>query len=312
MDILWQIFKTTRPRQWLKNLALFAPITFSGLLFSDNFFWIVTEAAVVFTILAASIYIFNDLSDLKADRLHPFKKKRPIASGALPIPIAVCAMMTGFTVSLYWAVKINIFFFFACLTYFLIQMAYTFWLKKIAIVDVITIASGYILRVYAGGLAIGAHMDVWFLLTVVSASLFLAVGKRRSELTLLKASGETGQIRVTLKRYTESLLDIYTSMFATATWLTYALFSFNHPPIIPKVELLTFMADLPRTLISAKLMMITTPLVIYGVMRYLQLIYEKNEGESPERIILSDKPIIITVATWVILVVGLLYYVGAN
>ena len=249
---------------------------------------------------------------LPADRLHPFKKKRPIASGKLPISVAVSALAVGLVTSLYYATMINMFFFWACVTYLVIQILYTVWLKKITIIDVITIASGYILRVYAGGLAIGAHMDVWFLLTVVSASLFLAVGKRRSELTLLKASAGAGQVRATLKHYTESLLDIYTSMFATATWLTYALFSFNHPPIIPTGKVLTFMADLPRTLISAKLMMITTPFVIYGVMRYLQLIYEKNEGESPERIIFSDKPIILTAAIWGGLVVGLLYYVGAN
>ena len=311
MDILWAILKTIRPRQWLKNIALFAPITFSGLLFNDDLFLIVAQAVVVFTILASSVYIFNDLLDYQADRLHPFKKKRPIASGELPVPMAILTMITGLTVGLYWATKINVFFFWACLTYIVIQAAYTLWLKRIPIIDVITIASGYILRVYAGGLAVGAHMDVWFLLTVVSASLFLAVGKRRSELTLLKASA-SGQVRATLKHYTKSLLDIYTAMFSTATWLTYALFSFNHPSIIPKGRVLTLMADLPLTLVSAKLMMITTPFVIYGVMRYLLLIYERNEGESPERIILSDKPIMITAMIWGALVIGLIYYIGAN
>lgn len=312
MDIFWQLLKTIRPRQWLKNIALFAPITFSGLLFSDGYFWTVVEATVIFIILSSGVYIFNDLIDLRADRLHPFKKKRPIASGKLPIPIAVFAMIAGLTGALYWATSINMFFFWAGVTYLVVQLAYTLWLKRIAIIDVITIASGYILRVYAGGLAIGVHMDVWFLLTVISASLFLAVGKRRGELTLLKASGETGQIRATLKHYTESLLDIYTGMFAAATWLTYALFSFNHPPIIPRGRVLTLMAELPLTLISSKLIMITTPFVIYGVMRYLQLIYEKNEGESPERVILSDVPLIATGLIWGTLVVGLIYYVGAN
>jgi 4-hydroxybenzoate polyprenyltransferase len=311
MDILWQLFKTTRPRQWLKNVALLAPITFSGLLFNDGFFGIVLSAIGVFTILTSSVYIFNDLLDYKSDRLHPFKKKRPIASGKLPIPMAVVTAVTFLIVSLYLATKINIFFFWSCLTYLLIQISYTLWLKRVPIVDIITVGSGYVLRVYAGGLAIGAHMDVWFLLTVVSASLFLAAGKRRSELTLLANLG-VGQVRATLKHYTGPLLDVYMAMFATATWLTYALFSFNHPPIIPRGRVLTLMADLPLTLISAKLMMITTPFVIYGVMRYLQLVYEKNEGESPERVILSDKPIIVTGLIWGVLVVGLLYYVGAN
>lgn len=309
MDILWQLLKTVRPRQWLKNLALLAPITFSGLLFNNGLFLTVVEGIGVFILMTSGVYIFNDLKDVKADRQHPYKKKRPIASGKLPIPIAMAAMVLFEVVALVWAFGIDIYFFWACLAYLILQALYSLYLKKIAILDIITIALGYILRVYAGGLAIGAHMDVWFLLTVISASLFLAVGKRRGELTLLKGSGEI-TTRAVLRHYTETLLDIYTAMFATATWLTYALFSFNHPPIVSRTGFLSFMAALPRTLISEKLMMVTTPLVIYGVMRYLQLIYEKNEGESPERVILSDKPIIIAASIWGFLVIGLLYYVG--
>lgn len=311
MDLLWNLFKTVRPRQWLKNIALFAPLVFSGLLFTDGLFLITLKAIVIFTILTSGVYIFNDIIDVKADRLHPFKKRRPIASGKVPIPIALFAGLTMATIALYFSVTINYFFFWACLIYVLVQVGYTLKFKKIPIVDVLTIASGYILRVYAGGLAIGAHMDVWFLLTVISASLFLAVGKRRSELTLLKATGDTGQIRSTLKHYTEALLDVYMGMFSTATWVTYALFSFNHPPIIPRGRVLTLMADLPRTLISEKLMMITTPFVIYGVMRYLQLVFEKNEGESPERVILSDKPLMTVGLVWGALVIFLLYYIGS-
>lgn len=311
MAILWGLLKTTRPRQWIKNLSLFAPIVFSGLLFNDGYFLTVLEASVVFTILSAAVYLLNDLIDVPSDRLHPFKKKRPIASGELPVAIAVFAMITLFVVALAWSLQITYFFFLTALTYLIMQICYTLFLKRVTIVDVLTIASGYILRVYAGGFAINAHMDVWFLLTVVSASLFLAVGKRRCEMTLMKAQGGGGIVRATLKHYTESLLDIYTAMFATATWVTYALFTFNHPRIIPKGLVLTFMADLPRTLISEKLLMITTPLVIYGVMRYLQLIYEKNEGESPERILLTDKALLTAMGMWGLLTVGLLYYVGA-
>ena len=128
-------------------------------------------------------------------------------------------------------------------------------------------------------------------------------------MTLLKATGEMAKVRVSLKHYTEQLLDVYTAMFANATWLTYALFSFNQPRIVPQGKALTLMSVLPRTLMSEKLMMITTPFVIYGVMRYLQLVYERNEGESPERIVLSDKPLITTIVIWGLLVIGLLYYV---
>jgi 4-hydroxybenzoate polyprenyltransferase len=309
MAIFWSLVKTIRPRQWLKNLALFSSLIFSGLLFQKGAFGLVLQAALVFTVLSSTTYIFNDLLDVKADQQHPYKKFRPIASGDLPIGVAVFALLFGMVLGLVWAYTINYFLFLSCLIYLIIQVMYTTYLKKIPIVDVIVIAFGYLIRVYAGSFVISAHMDVWFLMTVISVSLFLAVGKRRSEMTLMLAS-TVKETRETLKRYTESLLDIYTSMFATATWITYALFTFNHPRIVPDGKALTIISILPKTLVSEKWLMVTIPFVVYGVMRYLQLIYEKNEGESPEKIILSDKPLIGTVATWILLVIGVLYYLG--
>jgi 4-hydroxybenzoate polyprenyltransferase len=310
MAVLIALLSTVRPRQWLKNLALYAALIFTGLLFQNGDFVIVTQAFVVFTILSSATYIFNDLFDIKADRLHPFKKKRPLASGELPIPVAIFALISGVIIGLAWAYSLNYFFYISCLVYLGVQVLYTGFLKKVAIMDVIVIALGYLIRVYAGAFVISAHMDVWFLLTVISASLFLAVGKRRGEMTLLMSRGSEVATREALKRYTEKLLDIYTGMFATATWITYALFTFNHPKIVPDGKALKIISLLPTTLLSEKWMMITIPFVVYGIMRYLQLIYEKNEGESPERVLLSDKPLIITVLTWGVMVIGLLYYVG--
>ncbi len=309
MAVLLALLKTVRPRQWLKNFALFAALVFSGLLFQEGAFGRVTQAFFVFTILSSTTYIFNDLMDAQSDRQHPYKKFRPIASGKLPVPVALFALIIGVFVGISWAYSLNYYLFLSALTYLGLQILYTGYLKKIPIVDVIVIALGYLIRVYAGAFTIGAHMDVWFLMTVIAASLFLAVGKRRGEMTLLlgKYGAET---RVTLKRYTEQLLDIYTAMFATATWITYALFTFNQPRIVPDGKALKIISILPRTLVSEKWMMITIPFVVYGIMRYLQLIYEKNEGESPERILLSDKPLIITVVAWAIMVIGVLYYVG--
>jgi hypothetical protein len=154
------------------------------------------------------------------------------------------------------------------------------------------------------------HMDVWFLLTVVSASLFLAVGKRRSEMTLLAGIGQNmGKSRVTLMHYTPALLDAYTTMFANTTWLTYALFSFLQPAFKAQGKVLSLFALLPRTLIYEKWLMMTVPLVIYGVMRYMQLIYEKNEGESPHKVLMSDGPLIVTVGLWGVMVVMILYFI---
>ncbi len=310
MAILLALFKTVRPRQWLKNAALYAPLVFTGLLFQEGAFGLVTQAALVFVILSSTTYIFNDLIDVKADRLHPFKKNRPIASGALPVPFAVYALISGVIGGLAWAYSLNHYFFISCLVYLGVQVLYSGYLKKVAIMDVIVIAFGYLIRVYAGAFVVSAHMDVWFLLTVISVSLFLAVGKRRGEMTMLMSQGSGTTTREALKRYTEKLLDIYTAMFATSTWITYALFTFNHPKIVPDGRALTLISLLPRTLLSEKWMMMTIPFVVYGIMRYLQLIYEKNEGESPERILLSDKPLIITVLLWGLALIGVIYYVG--
>ncbi len=310
MAVLIALFKTVRPRQWLKNFALYGALIFTGLLYQKGAFGLVTQAFFVFTILSSATYIFNDLLDIKTDRLHPFKKNRPIASGALPIPVALFALVVGVFVGLSWAYTLNLYFFISCLVYLFIQVLYTGYLKKVAIVDVIVIALGYLIRVYAGAFVISAHMDVWFLLTIISASLFLAVGKRRGEMTMMMAQGNGASTREALKSYTEKLLDIYTAMFATATWITYSLFTFNHPKIVPDGRALSLISILPKTLISEKWMMLTIPLVVYGIMRYLQLIYEKNEGESPERVLLSDKPLILTGGLLVVTTIGVLYYIG--
>jgi len=307
MAILWAIIRTARPAQWLKNLALFAPLVFTGKLFAPEAFDLVFQSALVFIVLSSTTYFFNDLLDIEADRHHPIKKNRPIASGALPVPLALLILVASVIAGLTWSYLLSYYLFLCALAYLIVQVFYSTTLKKIAIIDVIVIAIGYLLRVYAGAFVIQAHMDVWFLLTVISVSLFLAVGKRRGEMTLLQGREGT---RATLKRYTESLLDIYMGMFSTATWITYALFTFNHPRIIPDGRALILLSILPRTLASEKWMMATIPLVVYGVMRYLQLIYEKNEGESPEKILLSDKPLIITVVLWMIAVVGIIYYIA--
>jgi hypothetical protein len=151
-------------------------------------------------------------------------------------------------------------------------------------------------------------MSVWFLLTVISASLFLAVGKRQSERTLLEGAGiKLSGTRTTLTHYSQRLLDIYTGMFANTTWLTYALFAFQHQFIYTRGPIPTLFSLLPRTLITQKWLMLTVPIVIYGVMRYLQLVYEQNRGESPERVLLSDRPLLYTFTLWVLMVIAIIY-----
>ena len=222
---------------------------------------------------------------------HPFKKKRPIASGELPIPIAAFFAIAGIATVFYLSLSLPLFFRLLLLAYLFLQVVYATQIKKVAIFDVISIALGFLIRIYAGAVIVDLHMSVWFLLTVVSASLFLAVGKRQSERTLLKDK-QVDFARRTLKNYSQRLLDQYTGMFANATWLTYALFSFQHEtgmvePLSERFPELYL--SLPRTLHSQKLLMLSLPFVIFGVMRYLQLVYEENKGESPERVLLNDK-----------------------
>lgn len=301
------LFRAARPRQSLKNLSLLTGLIFSGWLFVPEKLLTSLAAIVIFSLLTGSIYIFNDLVDLASDRQHPFKKKRPLASGKLSLPLAVYFSLSGLIVSLALGWSLSFFLFSGMVAYLILQLIYTGWLKKVPILDVITIAFGFIIRVYTGGAVIGAHINVWLLLCIISFALFLAIGKRRSELTLLQ--GHTGSRQV-LGRYPEKLLDVYTAMFANTTWLTYALFTFMFPSFSFSGQVLTLLSILPHTFRSEKWLMLTIPLVIYGVMRYLHLIYEKNQGESPAEILTADRPMIITVGLWGLLVIGILYGLG--
>lgn len=310
MDQFVLVVKSIRVTQWVKNIVVFAPILFSGFLFVPGYFGKVLWAFVLFCLLSSAVYVFNDVVDIQSDRLHPFKKKRPIASGALPLELAIFIFILLSGLSLWLGLTTSTFFFLAMGAYFVLNILYSLWWKKVPILDVFVIAAGFILRIYGGSLIINVHMDVWFLLTVVSASLFLAVGKRRSEMTLLSGAAiPANKLRSTLVHYTPALLDAYTSMFANTTWLSYALFSFLHPPFTAQGKVLKLFSLLPPTLLVDKWLMATVPVVIFGVMRYMQLIYEKNEGESPHKVILSDVPLLCAVGLWGLMVVAILYFV---
>jgi 4-hydroxybenzoate polyprenyltransferase len=315
--ILYSVVKTARPRQWIKNLALYGALIFSGFLFyqpidGPSYFLTVTKAVIIFSFLTSSVYTLNDIIDIKHDKLHPIKKKRPIASGDLPIPLALFFVMIFLGIVFLFSLSLPIFFKILVLLYFILQLIYAKKTKEYAIFDVISIAIGFLIRVYAGAVVVNLHMSVWFLLTVVSASLFLAVGKRQSERTLIKKMEQNiGPTRVALKKYSQRLLDQYTGMFANATWLSYALFTFQHnisAHVLPANERFPDLyIKLPRTLQSEKLLMLTLPFVIFGVMRYLQLIYEEDKGETPELILLRDKTLLSTVFVWGFLVLLIIY-----
>lgn len=301
-----------RPRQWIKNTAIFAAITFSGNLFNWTDLQKVLLAFVVFCSLSSASYIINDVFDIKKDRLHPFKRFRPLANKDLTITYALIVAVILIIGSFLLGMLVTPAFFLIQIVYLLIQFFYSTILKPIAIIDILAIALGYILRVYAGELAGGFHISVWLLLTTISLSLFLAIGKRRSELTLVSnnKSVNISDVRKTLSHYSERLLDVYASIFATSTFVSYALFTFLENPRGFKLGISIFLPDFLPAFFQRKWLMITIFPVVYGLMRYLQDIYEKHEGESPERVLSSDKPLLITVVAWIFLVIAIIYVIG--
>lgn len=310
VELLVSIIKTARPRQWVKNFTLFGALIFVGNLLSPAKFWTdfntVCWGVVNFTLIASSIYFFNDLIDKEADQKHPFKKDRPIASGKVTSTMAMSLFGIGSILGLAWAYNLSPLYFLVIGGYWLMQILYSVWLKNIEVVDVFVIALGFFLRVLAGGIIINAHLSIWFLLCVISVSLFLAVGKRRAEMAILNEQGAASHRKV-MKIYTPSILDAYLSMFATSSFLSWALFTFNFyeqsgPATVPAALIF-----LSKTLTINKWLMATIPVVIFGIMRYIRIIYDGARAETPEKVILSDIPLLLTVATWAVMVIGVLY-----
>lgn len=308
-QLLWGLIKAARPRQWIKNFALFAGLIFSGQLDSPASFLLISQAFLIFTGLSVATYYLNDIFDIERDKEHPFKSRRPIASGLVPSQLAIAISLGLIICLLPISYQLSPSLFYAAFGYLLLQLFYSAYLKSQILIDVIVIAAGFVLRVYAGIWIIDAHLNVWFLLSIISFALFLAIGKRRSELTLM-AHQSAGKHRETLLHYPESLLDILTSMFANSAWLTYALFAFQQPPILVQSSFARILNTTALPFAEAKYMMATVPMVIYGVMRYLYIIYEKREGESPERVLLTDRPLLGTVLLWIVSLIIIIYYLG--
>ncbi len=296
------LFSALRPRQWLKNLVVFAALVFSRQLFVPEKFLLVLYTFFIFCMLSSGMYLVNDLVDLPSDRQHPKKRFRSIASGKLDERWALFTALVLVLTSLLFAFQLSRYLGLIVVLYIFVQLSYTFLLKKIIILDVLTIAFTFMLRIFAGSLVILAPLSSWLILTTIMLATFLSVGKRRSELTLLL--GLSPAPKVTLLPYPQVFLDGLVFMMGTATIITYSLFTFNSPELA-KNSFLT--AILPSTLSSAKFLMFTIPLVLFGIFRYLYLIFEKTEGDSPEKVLLSDLPLFVSVVAWLALVLFFLY-----
>jgi 4-hydroxybenzoate polyprenyltransferase len=296
------IIEALRPNQWIKNLSLFAAAILTGQLLNPSVFNSSLLAFISFCLLSSSSYLVNDLLDIEKDRLHPVKKHRPLARGAVSKKQAVilAILLTLFGLSI--AYFVNSGFFLIALIFIFTQYVYSFFIKKKALIDILSIAFFFILRTYAGEIATGYHLPVWIMLTVIFLALFIASGKRRSELY------HSGKIaRRALEGYSKSLLDFYTTIFAVCTLISYAMFTFlaekvSFNGIIHEFLLANFPAALDR-----KWWMITLMPVVLGIMRYGQIIFEMQEGERPERIIATDIPLLASVVLWGLMIITIIY-----
>ena len=281
-------FVALRPKQWTKNALLFA-----GLLFTLDehhptgdyvraFF-----AFVLFCVLSGATYLINDIADINSDRQHPRKKHRPIASGRLPVGLARWAALVLLPAALL-AGYMGMGGAFALLAalYVIITLAYSFYLKNIALLDVMALASGFVLRAGAGAAAIGVEPSVWLLLCTGLLALFLALNKRRAELVHVGAGGARGTTRPVLADYSLPLLDQMITIAASSCVIAYALYTFSS-----------------KTGQSRHGLMATLPFVLYGLFRYLFLTQRKGKGEAPDAVLLEDIPLRINLALWTLLVV---------
>ena len=287
--MLRALIKTMRLRQWPKNAVVMAPIVFDRQLTSLPALGRTLGALILFCLLSSIVYIINDLLDMEADRKHPQKRLRPIASGKLPIPVAIGAAAGLLVIVLPLTYLISPNFTIIAAAYFLLNLAYSIWLKHIPLVDVLSIAAFFVLRV-AGGVAViqVQRFSPWLYVITTLLALYIGFGKRRAELALL--TDEANSHRRVLQGYTIPLLDQFLLVVSSSTVVSYCLY--------------TFLAPVQTDNHS---MMLTIPFVIYGIFRYLYLVEVEHAGGAPEELLLSDRPLQIAIGLWS-LSIFIIYY----
>lgn len=281
-----------RPKQWIKNGIIFAPLVFDRQLLLLTPFLRTLAGFGLLCLLSSTVYLFNDLADLEKDRLHPKKRLRPLASGGLSRGVALAAAVLLPLVAVPLSLALDWRFGLIALVYLVSNLLYSFWLKHIVILDVLLLASGYVLRVAAGvALIVVERFSPWLYLCISLLALFMGFGKRRGELLLMQSN--SGASRKVLEEYTIPFLDELINMVATMTIVAYALYTFSAP-------------NLPDN----HAMMLTIPFVVYGIFRYLYLIHIKGEGGAPDELVLTDRSLQVTFGLWGLVVVAVLYLSG--
>lgn len=287
MQLIWSM----RPKQWVKNLFIFAPLVFSENLFAVTLVMKAVMAFFIFCLLSGCVYIINDIMDLEKDRMHPIKRFRPLASGQVSVTAAKSFALFLFAVSLVLSFYLSASFGLVACIYFLLNLLYSFYLKNVVIVDVFIVATGFFLRVFGGAKVIDVDVSSWLLVCTILLALFLAFSKRRNELVILNE--EATRHRKILAEYSPYFLDQMISVTTTSTVVSYLLYTISDETVAK---------------FHTRALILTVPFVLYGIFRYLYVVHQKEGGGNPTTALLTDKPLMVNMLLW-IMTAGIIIYV---
>lgn len=279
-----------RPWQWVKNLFVLTPLLFSRNLFAPAAVGRALASFILFCLVSSSVYLLNDIQDRSSDRLHPTKRLRPLAAGELHLGVAFGVMVTFLLVTLAGGVLLDKILALILLSYWLINLLYSTWLKDQVILDVFALASGFVLRVVGGGVAISVEISHWLILCTMLLALFLGFSKRRHELVRLGQGA--GAHRQVLGEYNLHFLDMMIGIVTPSTVMSYALYTVSEETM---------------QRFHTRGLLLTLPFVLYGIFRYLYLVYHENQGEDPTQSLLTDRPMVINLCLWA-LTIGVIVY----
>lgn len=287
------IIRLLRPKQWTKNLFVFSALVFSQHFFEWEYAKLSLMAFVLFSATASIIYIVNDILDRDRDRLHHKKKHRPIASGAISVPSAITTAIIALGILVPTALGLPLKFGFCLAMYFVMNLAYSLFLKEVVLIDVFVIAIGFMLRVVGGAYVIDVPISSWLILTTMFLSLFLAVAKRRGELVMLESGNvQSPTTRKVLEHYSVDFTEQLCTICASGFVISYALYT---------------VSDRTVKMFGTENLIFTTPFVLYGVFRYLYLLHKKNLGENPTEVVLTDIPMILNFVGYALAMFVILY-----
>jgi 4-hydroxybenzoate polyprenyltransferase len=285
------LFLALRPAQWTKNLIVFAALIFGQRLLDGEAVVRALVAFLAFCALSGVVYVVNDVVDREADRQHPLKRLRPIAAGALPVPVALGGAAVLVVVALVASLWLGVAFAAHAVAYVALQLAYSLGLKRQVILDVLSIALGFVIRASAGGAAIDVPISQWLLVCTILLALFLALAKRRHEITLL--GEDAARHRAILGEYTPYLVDQMIAVVAASTLMGYAVYTVSSDTV---------------ERFGTPWLGLTLPFPLYGIFRYLYLVHRRSQGGSPTELLLADRPLLLCVALWGATVVALIYH----